>query len=78
MTTAELPDVDLLIRTGGEPGRATPPPRSRLCRASFNDVLWPDFGPSHLDSALRSYARRERRFGGVGARPSLVQLDKAS
>ena len=29
------------------------------------DVLWPDFGPDHLDQAIAEYHRRNRRFGGV-------------
>ncbi|MEZ4293718.1 MAG: polyprenyl diphosphate synthase [Polyangiaceae bacterium] len=79
MSTADLPDVDLLIRTGGELRLSDfLLLEAAYAELSFNDVLWPDFAPSHLDSALRSYARRERRFGGVGAQPQLVQLDKAS
>ena len=59
-----VPDVDLLIRTGGE------------CRISnfllwqsayaeiyFTERLWPDFAASDLEDALAWYVRRERRFG---------------
>jgi undecaprenyl diphosphate synthase len=30
-------------------------------------TYWPDFGPEQLEEALQAYARRERRFGGLGA-----------
>ena len=66
LLTAGMPEVDLLIRTGGE------------CRISnfliwqiayaelvFMDVLWPDFRPYHLYKAVYEYQQRERRFGGV-------------
>jgi len=62
----ELPEPDLLIRTGGE---------RRLsnfllweCAYSellFTDVLWPDFDREHLVAALRDYQGRERRFGAT-------------
>jgi len=29
-------------------------------------TYWPDFGPESVEEALRAYARRERRFGGLG------------
>ena len=60
------PDVDLLVRTGGE---------QRLsdfllwecayAELHFVDELWPDFGAADLEAALRSFAARDRRFGGV-------------
>ena len=31
----------------------------------FSNVLWPNFKPKHLDEAIESFARRNRRFGGV-------------
>ncbi len=65
LDTAELPDPDLLIRTGGE---------LRIsnfllwqCAYSefyFTDILWPDFGEPDLEKAILDYAGRERRFGG--------------
>ncbi|MEP6744527.1 MAG: polyprenyl diphosphate synthase [Gemmatimonadota bacterium] len=63
------PDVDLLLRTGGE---------QRLsdfllwecayAELGFLDVLWPDFAATHLDAALVDFGGRERRFGGLPGR----------
>jgi undecaprenyl diphosphate synthase len=60
------PNVDLLIRTGGE---------KRLsdfllwecayAELHFVESLWPDFGEPAFDEALAEYARRDRRFGRV-------------
>ena len=59
-----LPDVDLLIRTGGEL-RVSNFLLWEVAYAEMwaTDVLWPDFAVEHLDQALASYARRERRYG---------------
>lgn len=62
--TADLPDVDLLIRTGGDQRISN----FLLWQAAyaelyFCDRYWPDFGPAELDRALEEYARRSRRFG---------------
>ncbi len=62
----DLPDVDLLIRTGGELRISN----FLLWQAAyaelyFTDVLWPDFVPAEVDRALRSYSQRQRRFGGL-------------
>ncbi|MGC1548530.1 MAG: polyprenyl diphosphate synthase [Rhodanobacter sp.] len=64
MSLAELPPLDLFIRTGGD------------CRISnfllwqaayaelyFTDTLWPDFDQACLQRAIEDFARRERRFG---------------
>jgi undecaprenyl diphosphate synthase len=61
-----VPDVDLLIRTGGE---------KRLsdfllwecayAELVFTDRMWPDFSSADLGEAVRELARRERRFGAV-------------
>ncbi|MBI4543671.1 MAG: di-trans,poly-cis-decaprenylcistransferase [Gemmatimonadetes bacterium] len=60
------PDVDLLIRTAGE---------QRLsdfllwenayAELYFTPRLWPDFGASELEVAVREFHRRERRFGAI-------------
>jgi undecaprenyl diphosphate synthase len=64
--TVPVPDVDLLIRTGGE---------QRLsdfllwecayAELLFSRLLWPDFDEQHLAEAVREFASRERRFGRV-------------
>ena len=66
LDSAGVPDPELVIRPSGE------------CRISnfltwqtvysefvFMDVLWPDFGPEHLDAAIAEYQKRNRRFGGA-------------
>ena len=60
----EHPDPDLLIRTGGEL-RVSNFLLWEVAYAEMwaTDVLWPDFAIEHLDQALASYARRERRYG---------------
>ena len=65
LDTAELPPLDLLIRTSGEVRLSN----FLLWQAAyaemwFTDVLWPDFTLDHLQEALASFAARERRFGG--------------
>lgn len=67
LSTAGMPDPDLLIRTGGE------------CRVSnfllwqiayselyFTPTLWPDFGPDEFAQAIIDFQSRERRFGKTG------------
>ncbi len=66
--TAGLPDPDLLIRTANERRVSN----FLLWQISYAeiyvcDVLWPDFAESDLDEAIKDFARRERRFGDVGA-----------
>ena len=63
--TADLPPLDLLIRTSGEVRLSN----FLLWQAAyaemiFTEVLWPDFTPEHLMDALDQFAGRERRFGG--------------
>jgi len=65
LSTAGVPDPDLVIRTGGE---------KRLsnfliwniayAELYFTDVLWPDFDGDELDLALEWFQGRDRRFGG--------------
>lgn len=62
--TAELPEVDLLIRTGGET-RLSNFLLWQLAYAElyFTPVLWPDFGKDNVEEALAAYSQKERRFG---------------
>jgi undecaprenyl diphosphate synthase len=65
LDTADLPPLDLLIRTSGEVRLSN----FLLWQAAyaemwFTEVLWPDFTLVHLEQALASFAERERRFGG--------------
>ena len=60
------PDVDLLIRTGGEQRLSD----FLLWECAYAELLflprmWPDFGEADLEQALNDFARRERRFGGL-------------
>lgn len=61
------PEPDLLIRTGGE-RRLSNFLLWQLAYTElyFTDVLWPDFSAEHVDEALRDFAGRDRRFGGLG------------
>ena len=64
--TAGVVDPDLLVRTAGEM-RVSNFLLWQISYAEFyvTDVLWPDFRKEHLNEALRAYAARDRRFGGV-------------
>lgn len=66
LLTADLPDPDLLIRTSGEQ-RISNFLLWQIAYAElvFTDTLWPDFGKSDLDDAIRIFQSRDRRFGGV-------------
>jgi len=65
--TAGLPDPDLVIRTGGEM-RLSNFLLYQLAYAELwvTPTYWPDFTPHHLEEAISSYQRRERRFGMTG------------
>jgi undecaprenyl diphosphate synthase len=68
LSTAAMPDPDLIIRTSGEQRLSNFLLwQSAYAELLFLDVLWPDFGPAHFAEAMAEYARRERRFG---ARPA--------
>jgi undecaprenyl diphosphate synthase len=65
LQTADLPALDLLIRTSGEVRLSN----FLLWQAAyaellFLDILWPDFDEQTFAEALRTFAARERRFGG--------------
>lgn len=63
--TRDLPPVDLLIRTGGEPHLSAGFMMWDVADAQlyFTQKYWPDFTPQDLDEALAQYAASERRFG---------------
>ena len=63
--TAGQPDVDLLIRTGGD--RRTSNFliwQAAYAELVFCDKFWPEFTPEDFDAALADFADRDRRFGG--------------
>jgi undecaprenyl diphosphate synthase len=66
------PDVDLLIRTGGEQRLSDfllwECAYAELC---FTAAMWPDFDAEALDRALADFAARERRFGALPTPPSV-------
>ncbi|MCH8100464.1 MAG: isoprenyl transferase [Proteobacteria bacterium] len=64
---ADVPDPDLLIRTGGET-RISNFLLWNLAYAElwFTDVLWPEFDANEFDNALAYFASRQRRFGNTG------------
>ncbi len=65
LDTADLPPLDLLIRTSGDIRLSNFLLwQSAYAEMWFTEVLWPDFTPAHLEEALASFAGRERRFGG--------------
>jgi undecaprenyl diphosphate synthase len=65
---ADLPPVDLFIRTGGEQRISNFLLwQTAYSELYFSDVLWPDFDAACLDQAIAEFARRERRFGGVSS-----------
>ena len=64
--TADSPELDLLVRTGGELRLSN----FLLWQAAyselyFTDVLWPDMDASEVDRAVDAFNTRKRRFGGV-------------
>jgi len=65
LDTADMPPLDLLIRTSGEQRLSN----FMLWQAAyaefwFTETLWPDFTKAELARALDEFAGRERRFGG--------------
>jgi len=68
LESADLPSLDLIIRTSGEQRLSN----FLLWQAAyaelyFDTVLWPDYSAKHLTTALLAFANRERRFGGLQA-----------
>ena len=68
LDTVDMPDPDIVIRTSGEMRLSNFLPwQSAYSELIFLPCYWPDFGRADLDEALKIFASRERRFGGVAA-----------
>ncbi len=64
LDTGDLPDPDLIIRTGGVMRLSNFLPwQISYSELYFTDILWPDFTAKHLDKALAEYQKRQRNFG---------------
>ena len=74
--TAGFPDVDLVIRTGGEIRTSN----FLIWQAAYSEyyftpVLWPDFNEEELEKALLAYSQRQRRFGGLQSKAACSEKD---
>jgi undecaprenyl diphosphate synthase len=66
LDTAGIPDPDLVIRTSGEQRLSNFLLwQSAYAEFVFLPTYWPDFDHRALEAAVREYAARDRRFGGV-------------
>lgn len=66
LDTAEIPDVDLLIRTGGEKRLSNfLLLQSAYAELYFSDTLFPDFRSDELEKIIDEFKRRNRRFGNI-------------
>ena len=64
--TSDMPEVDLLIRCGGELRLSNFLMwQAAYAELYFTDVLWPDFGEREVSLSIGEYLRRNRRFGGL-------------
>jgi undecaprenyl diphosphate synthase len=65
--TGDIPDPDMIIRTGGEQRLSNFLLwQSAYSELYFTPVFWPDFTENHLREALGAFASRERRYGTTG------------
>ena len=66
LDTHDFPDVDLLLRTGGEKRLSNFLLwQSAYAELFFTNTLWPDFSISEFRSILEDFKKRTRRFGGI-------------
>ena len=64
--TAEMPDPDMIIRTGGEWRLSNYLIwQSAYSEMVVTDIYWPDFSPTEYEKAIIEYQSRDRRFGGL-------------
>ena len=73
LDTVGIPDPDLIIRTSGEERLSN----FLLWQAAYSELVfvpqfWPDFNRDLFLSTIETYAGRERRFGGLEAKPALM------
>jgi undecaprenyl diphosphate synthase len=73
LDTANLPEVDLVIRTSGEKRISN----FLIWQAAyaefvFTDVLWPDFSKDDLQAAIVEFQGRERRFGNLNTKEEVA------
>ncbi len=73
LDTVGIPDPDLIIRTSGEERLSN----FLLWQAAYSELVfvpefWPDFNRDLFLSTIETYAGRERRFGGLTAKPALM------
>ena len=64
--TRDIPDPDLIIRTGGEYRLSN----FLLWQSAYSEfyttpVPWPELGPEHMEEAIQAYGRRKRKFGAL-------------
>ena len=72
----QVPDVDLVIRTSGEYRISNFLLwQSAYAEYHFTKTFWPDFTEQELDSILTDFQSRDRRFGSIGPKPSLIPFD---
>lgn len=72
LTTAEYPDPDIVIRTGGDMRLSN----FLLWQAAYAEIFvtktyWPDFSADEFESIIHDYTQRERRFGRTGEQARL-------
>ena len=66
MDVPELPDADLIIRTGGEKRLSNFLTwQSAYSELEFSDILWPDYRPEDFYNSILEYQKRNRRFGSI-------------
>ncbi|MFB6217467.1 MAG: polyprenyl diphosphate synthase [Candidatus Aenigmatarchaeota archaeon] len=65
LMTSDLPPVDLMVRTGGEPHNSAGFMMWDVSDSQFyfTEKYWPEFGEEELKKAVQDYRNRERRFG---------------
>ena len=79
LTSADIPDPDLIIRTSGEQRLSN----FLLWQAAYAELVflplhWPDFDRAAFEAALNEFYTRERRYGGCAIEPGAAAVKSAS